>query len=324
MKKPDPTLPPGHLLVGRILDAYGVPYKNIPPPQKGYRNSSFSVDGRLNVILYKNEPGMRERIARTNAIGDFAATLGFPARRTYDPRIVRLQARGRAKYAAIYHYLPGNTIAWEAYTMERIKALGKAMGDLHATLAAYKGSLPDIATESIALNRRMVHYFAEPQVAAALQQKLGLRTRRTDFTVIFKATQDLPGQQALHMDFVRGNILFDGRKITGVIDFEKAARGIKLYDIARTLAFLLVDCKYKPAQKVRTYFLHSGYQKRSAATFIDTTIAGVSVLDGLTTFFLLHDFYKFLRHNPYESLPQNEHFARTKAMLLKRRLITEV
>jgi len=123
------------------------------------------------------------------------------------------------------------------------------------------------------------------------------------------------------MDFVRGNILFDeGVHITGVLDFEKASHGHPLFDIARTLAFLLVDCKYKTEAQVRKYFLLSGYNKRGTGDF-KITAMNARLLEQLVELFLLYDFYKFLRHNPYEALPQNEHFVRTQALLLQRQLL---
>ncbi len=128
------------------------------------------------------------------------------------------------------------------------------------------------------------------------------------------------------MDFVRGNILFKGSKICGILDFEKAGYGIKLLDIARTLAFLLVDCKYKNEVKIRKYFLQSGYIKRGGADFnrriINTADKKLDLLEELVNTFLIYDFYKFLRHNPYEFLHQNEHFIRTKKYLLERGVIT--
>jgi Ser/Thr protein kinase RdoA (MazF antagonist) len=42
--------------------------------------------------------------------------------------------------------------------------------------------------------------------------------------------------------------------ITGIIDFEKTAAGPRIFDIARTLAFLLVDCKAKTPAQVTNYF----------------------------------------------------------------------
>jgi hypothetical protein len=136
------------------------------------------------------------------------------------------------------------------------------------------------------------------------------------------------------MDFVRSNILFDDTDtsnalaITGILDFEKTAQGNPVFDIARTLAFLLVDCKYKPADKVRKYFLRSGYIKRGASTFQDIYITDhngkVNVLEQLLDVFLMHDFYKFLRHNPYESLESNEHFMRTRDMLVQRGFVSRL
>ena len=206
--------------------------------------------------------------------------------------------------------------------MEHLKKLGKAMGKLHQALAAYPAqTLPNVADECLALHNRMQRYFTNMHVVAALRQKLALAVIGTQYAPLLQLTKKFPGQQALHMDFVRGNILFESTKITGIIDFEKASHGHILYDIARTLAFLLVDCKYKPEAKVRKYFLQSGYVKRGGHAVRDIVIKGESVLEQLIDFFLLHDFYKFLRHNPYEYLPQNEHFTRTKMMLLKRGII---
>ena len=149
----------------------------------------------------------------------------------------------------------------------------------------------------------MEKYFADDGVHDAMAGKLGLAI--FDVTRIRPALTEsinLPAQ-ALHMDFVRGNILFDGHdtslKISGVLDFEKTAWGPIVFDIARTLAFLIVDCKYKDEANVRKYFLHSGYNKRGGNHFTPTPL-----LEVLVDFFLLHDFYKFLRHNPYDSLPK--------------------
>jgi aminoglycoside phosphotransferase (APT) family kinase protein len=115
------------------------------------------------------------------------------------------------------------------------------------------------------------------------------------------------------MDFVRGNILFSGFEITGILDFEKTALGHPIMDMARTLAFLLVDCKYKTEEKVNKYFVQSGYTKRGAnKETINDDDRGL-----LVEMFLLYDLYKFLRHNPYESLYENEHYIRTKDILVK-------
>lgn len=320
-------------IVARALAKYNVSFLKINDPQKGYRNESFAVQttggDMLNIIFYKSEPGIQTRIKNANAVGNYLAKQGFPARQTYSNRVLALRSPRVTKYAALYNYLPGHTIPWESYTQDHIKQLGKTMSDMHAALASHDSTaLPDVTDEYLAIVRRMRAYFGDVLVQQALASKLLLRVDMQVFEQLEQlliGTKLLPGKQVLHMDFVRSNVLFkdvaDGNlkvRISGILDFEKAAYGHPLFDIARTLAFLLVDCKHKQPAKVRKYFLGSGYIKRGAAT---VPVRHKDMLDALITMFLFYDFYKFLRHNPYESLPQNEHFMRTTGMLIPLHLV---
>lgn len=312
-------------LAKRILLQYGLEATQLHPVQKGYRNESFAatlLDGKtVNLITYKREPDILDKIRNANRVADYVADQGLPARKTLDPRIVRMQAGDYIKYAALYTYLPGSTIPWEGYTMDHIKLLGGMMGNMHSVLKKLvHADEPYVIDQSRALLSRMEKYFTEDGVHDAMAAKLGLAILDTTrLRPAITACMELP-MQALHMDFVRGNVLFEGQgehlKISGILDFEKTAWGPPIFDIARTLAFLLVDCKYKEEAKVRKYFLHSGYNKRGQGEFSPSPL-----LEDLVDLFLLHDFYKFLRHNPYESLEANEHFVRTRDFLLKRNII---
>lgn len=311
-------------LVQRILQQYGAQTRSVGSVQTGYRSESYKLelgDGRLaNLILYKREPGIARRIANANRVGDYLAAQGFPARQTLDPRVIRLQNSRSEQYGALYGYLPGSTIPWEAYTMEHLKQLGGTLSDMHAALATLpRGDFPAVTDEYLSLLERMAAYFAQNGVRAAMAQKLKLLP--PDLTPHTEAIHSLAGApaQALHMDFVRGNVLFQTEhvQLSGILDFEKAAWGPVAFDIARTLAFLLVDCKYKQARQVWKYFIHSGYNKRGAARYY-----GWPTLEALIDICLLHDFYKFLLHNPYESLSANEHYVRTTKLLLSRGQLT--
>ncbi|HSX35159.1 MAG TPA: phosphotransferase [Candidatus Saccharimonadales bacterium] len=318
----------------RILQLYGVKPVRFLGMQKGYRNESHAfelADGeRVNLILYKSEPDILPRIRRANAVADFLHDKGLPVRYTLDPRIITLKNGERVKYGALYAYLPGETIPWEAYTQTHIKALGEMMGRMHGLLAGYPATPQlqghSVASEYARIAARMQRYFATPAVAQAIQEKLHLHiagARLAKLQTVLAGCENLPHQQPLHMDFVRGNILFSREaRITGVLDFEKTAFGHPLFDIARTVAFLLVDCKYKTEAQVRKYFLISGYNKRGGGTF-KVTARALPLLEALVDLFLLHDFYKFLRHNPYEFLNQNEHFTRTVQQLQKRGLVLQ-
>jgi Ser/Thr protein kinase RdoA (MazF antagonist) len=325
---------PARPIIERVLQAYGITFVSIHEPQKGYRNQSFAIeqpDGTyLNLILYKNEPGILDKIKAANAVSDHLAAKGFLTRQTARQHIIRLRSTNRLKYGAVYNYLGGHTIPWEAYNQDHIKLLGKTMSDMHAALADFRyDALPETADEYLAIVDRMRRYFADPAVQQALADKLLFHVDPATFTTfeqLLTTTKLLPGKQPLHMDFVRSNILFDEVpstrdfkvRITGILDFEKTAYGHPLFDVARTLAFLLVDCKYKQPEKVRKYFLGSGYIKRGKAIL---PAEHMSLLEPLVELFLFYDLYKFLRHNPYESLPDNEHFIRTVQFLIPKHLV---
>lgn len=229
------------------------------------------------------------------------------------------------RYAALYEYLPGHTIPWDNYTMERLKQLGAIMSTMHQLLKHAPFTLENqVVAEYTAITARMQKYFMDNGVQQAMHTKLGLEARvPQSFFKLLAGSAALPHQQPLHMDFVRGNILFDNAaNITGVLDFEKASQGHPLFDIARTTAFLLVDCRYKTPSQIHKYFLISGYNKRGTGDF-KLTAANARLLEQLIDLFLFYDFYKFLRHNPYESLLENEHFVRTRALLLQRQLLAK-
>lgn len=321
-------------IVHDILVQYGIEAIHILEPQKGYRNESHPLttsDGtQLNLIIFKREHGMLARVRRADAISDYLHSQGFNTRQTYDQRITQLKNTHNIGYARMYYYLPGSTISWEAYNQKHLKLLGKTMSDMHHSLNDAPHSLnqvlPSVITEYTAILSAMKGYMQVQTTADAVAAKLKLSVDTDRFAVwrhMLFACKTIPQQQALHMDFVRSNILFEDSleaRISGVLDFEKTAFGPPIFDIARTLAFLLVDCKYKTNEQVIKYFLHSGYIKRGKALFRNPTIKKRTVrtqlLDELVLMFLCYDFYKFLKHNPYESLRDNEHYMRTQQLLV--------
>jgi Ser/Thr protein kinase RdoA (MazF antagonist) len=321
-------------IVEKVLAAYGIQPRKIHAPQKGYRNEIWPVelhDGTLvNLTFFKRENGIAQRVRRTDAVSEYVADHGLPARRRLDRRILQLKSGNGTILAGVYEYLPGRTIPWEAYTMDHLKLLGKAMSNMHALLKGMSDTnLPSVFDEYTDIFERMQRYFSAPQVSGAMRQKLNVMIVPgvLENALTLLRSPIAGSQQPLHMDFVRGNILFGGMalpeltlhkvRLSGILDFEKTALGSPVVDIARTLAFLLVDCKYKQPQKVYKYFLQSGYMKRGA----NTTPLDSELLEKYVNLFLLHDFYKFLRHNPYESLAANEHYVRTRDILHERNMV---
>lgn len=312
-------------ILSDVLEKYGIKYQQIFDHQKGYRNEIWPVlttdNQMINVTFYKRESGIVDRIKRADTATEYLATAGMPTRRRFDERILTLKNNNSVTYVGVYEYLLGDTIPWEAYTMEHIKTLGGTMSDMHSLLSGmHVADFPSVYEEYLMIIDRMKTYFLDIKVRDAISNKLGLviDIKKLDkYAELLNQYTMLPGQQVLHMDFVRGNILFQDAQITGILDFEKTAVGHTVVDIARTLAFLLVDCKYKKPDKIIKYFLYSGYLKRGQNKDIGDKATRAQLME----MFLVYDFYKFLKHNPYESLKLNEHYNRTKDILVKRGVV---
>lgn len=330
-------------VVLRVLEGYGFSGPVLMPAMRGYRNTVYpfgSVRGSGCLIVYKPEKDALGRIDRINRLGRELAAAGLPVRTPLDKRVMGIGYHGRVIPAAVYAYLPGGTIAWEAYTRRHLKLLGWALGSLHRHMRKVSAaSYPSVVSTYGTIVQRMSVYFQDAAVRRAARDKLGIRLDRRSLERMqqfLTACSDLPAQ-VLHMDFVRGNILYGKPShttpfvlgdiaLTGIIDLEKAAAGHPLFDIARTLAFLYADCAGKTPAQVRRYVIDSGYVKRgrNAVKPVSVTLADgtkCDVLETAVTLFLLHDLYKFLRSSPYESLPQNYHYRRTCGLLIERKAV---
>lgn len=310
-------------ILKKILQKYKIEFESVGQAQKGYRNSSYLVtceNGELiNLILYKRELDILQKIKSANKVSLEMHKSGLPVRYPIG-KILRLTEN---YYACIYNYLPGSTIPWESYSMDHLKLLGQYLNKIHF----HGKNMPsqNLVKEAEVLKAilsRVDNYFKNDNVKVALKNKLNIEI---NFDNLLKQSEKIINDvessnksTILHMDFVRGNILFEYNptRISGILDFEKASYGSPLFDIARTMAFLIVDCKYKSEEKIRKYFLKSGYIKNGNYKF-----DSFKYLNELVALYLIYDFYKFLKHNPYEYLNQNEHFNRTVKVLKDTRLL---
>lgn len=324
-------------LIEKIIASYNIEVSQLLPQQSGYRNLNqplITKDGEeLNLILYKNEPGILDKIRLANVIGSHLSKKGLPARSPYTNKILKITYSTHTKYACLYNYLPGHTIPWEGYTKKHLQALGQTLALIHQYLKSYKPIQPveSVAQTYLKLTRQSTKYFEQSGVNKAMRLKLSCSINKKELNKLssyLKKLDNLPDKQILHMDFVRGNVLFESNpvRISGLLDFEKSAYGHPYFDIARTLSFLLVDCKYKSPQDVRKYFLNKGYFKNTNKNpTITIKLHGqkIDLLETLADCFLLFDFYKFLKHNPFEYLNQNEHYSRTRDLLISRGLVVK-
>jgi Ser/Thr protein kinase RdoA (MazF antagonist) len=324
------------MLVQSILKKLNIEYVEILPFQKGYRNRSYPILTKdrgfeiKNLIIYKNEPDILSKIKNADLVSNYLFGRDLPTRKSLSP-IIKIKLKNSTRYSRLYNYLPGETISWEAYTKNHIKLLGKTMAIIHQRTRndnLKTKNFPNVLDVMRFQVKEMKKYFSNRGVLDAMRRKLNLEINIDifeRFDVLTFELSKLP-KDILHMDLVRSNILFsdaqDSNKsiqlksgsqlhISGILDFEKVAVGPKIVDIARTLAFLIVDCKYKDEKKIRKYFLRSGYLKHG-----NSEIKDLQFLQNLLEYFWTYDLYKFLVHNPFEQLSTNAHYVKTYKNIL--------
>lgn len=314
-------------LVLKIIEKLNLKVKTISGPYRGYRNSNYKLVTQseiLNLVIFNNEIGSIETIQIQNKACSELAKLNLSFQIRYPKsRIIQIinNINKKNKFetlACLYNYIEGQTISWESYTSSRLKQIGKCLAELHLGFEALNfdrklfSKLPSQKQICLDQTIEMKSYFARLEVKLAIYKKLGI-VLNVNFDKLKSLISNIESEnQILHMDFVRGNIIWDEdqNRIVGTIDFEKMSLGKVEFDIARTLAFLIIDSKYKLEHEVREKFL------ASYGNSFD-----MNLVEKLVMFYLIYDFYKFLKHNPYESLNENEHFVRTRDLLLKKFLL---
>src|SRR5690349_17249356 len=153
---------------------------------------------------------------------DHLARQGVPAPRPVPDNAGRLFGSLNGKPAALVQFLPGADVS--APGAAQCKAAGAMLARLHVAGSTYPASMenPRGPRWWKAVMPEILP-FLDSKDAALLQEEV---TRQgIDFD------RGLP-RGAIHADYFRDNVLFDGGAISGVIDFYFACTGALLYDVA--------------------------------------------------------------------------------------------
>lgn len=315
-----------------VEEKYGVKLQLVKKYDDGFRNDVFKVKGEGSekffvLIVYKKEEGIEKIIQNAHDTAQFLQTKNFPARVPLVSKDKNFYESFSGRFLGLYPLLDGETIPWEAYKRRHLKSIGKTLSDIHFEFQNFdQKNLPLWKDEILREINFMGKYFKK--VEPWINKKLNLALDWEKINTVLETSLEIKQKNiALHYDFVRGNILFsdkilkdDTYEITGMIDFEKVCIGPAIVDITRTLSFLIIDCKFKNEEEVKKWFLLRGYLKRGKFKVKINKF----LLEKLLKIFWFRDFYKFLLHNPYEYLNQNEHYTRTAAKLLERGILTEL
>ncbi len=287
--------------VGKLLDLRGI--------AAGIENTNFFVttsEGRFVLTLF--EKLTRDELPFYIDLMSHLARHGVPC-----PRPIRTeddQALGtlNGKPAALMTRLPGEAIVHP--TTEHCAEVGDVLGRMHlAALSFGAGPRNPRGRPWWHATAPLVMPFLDPPRQALLVEELRY--------------QDALGHAALpegpvHADLFRDNVLFDGSRMGGVIDFYFAGVDTFLYDMAVTLNDWCIDLPTGEVVNDRACAFLAAYTARRAPCEAERAAWPAMLRAAALRFWLsrLHDFYlpragELIRaHDP-------EHFRRVLALRVR-------
>jgi len=238
----------------------------------GTNNLSYSVvapSARYILRIYQNT-AMPERVRYEHALlARLArATLPFavPAPLlTHSGATLVAASPSDDRLAALFHVIPGRRP--DGRDLAQYRVCGAALADLdhafaHIAMPPLPNPLPPFGDLS------HIHPAVSDPVAMVeeLPLELNVRTRiahvvGTVAVIVPDLYQSLPCQ-IVHRDYAASNVLIDGERVTGVLDFEFAGRDLRAIDLARGLCQFTTAPWSHPEGRRRAIAFISGYRER--------------------------------------------------------------
>jgi homoserine kinase type II len=194
----------------------------------GITNTNYFVDterGRYVLTLFEHERA--EDLPWFLNVMAFMAEHAVPSAHPIADRSGAYLGTLADKPAALVHCLRGGDV--ETPSLQQIETFGAVLGHMHRCSENYapqrrNGRALDWAANALVQLKSVMpaddHALLAAEIAE-LQQRLPI---------------DLNGgglpSGAIHADLFRDNVLFDGERLSGIIDFYYACSGILLYDVA--------------------------------------------------------------------------------------------
>lgn len=201
--------------VGTLVDLQGI--------SSGIENTNYFVTttaGRYVLTLFEKltAPELPFYLELMAHLADH----GVPSARPVPDLDGKLLGRLNGKPAALVSFLPGKDV--EEPLASHCEAVGAMLARIHIAGLSYPAHMN---------NPRGPAWWQEvmPQLVKFLPPRDAALLERE---VAFQSAQRFPGlpRGAIHADLFRDNVLFEGTRISGVIDFYFACTDALLYDVA--------------------------------------------------------------------------------------------
>lgn len=240
--------------VGELVSAKGI--------AEGVENSNYLVDttrGRFILTLYEKRVEAND-LPFFMAMLDHLAERGQPVPPAIKDRagveIQELQGRP----ACLIKFLPGVSLSHP--TPAQALAAGRALGEMHAALADFA----PVRVNSMGAETWLPLFDrcgrALDEIEPGFHDRLG---RATEVVVAGWGKGDLP-VATIHADLFPDNVLVQGSRVTGLIDFYFACTDIRAYDLAVMASAWAFDAAGRQHFPVIGDALIAGYQEAFGLT----------------------------------------------------------
>jgi homoserine kinase type II len=218
-----------HDAVASLIDDYGLlrvtASHGIPT---GSVNSNYVLDTpRGKHLLRIDEVKGELDVKRELDLLLFLRKLGFPCPQPVADRKGRYYREFGGKCASLYRWIDGRVITVERLTNERLEQVGRLLAELHMLGKQYKKGIENrfsydrIAEIYRSSRDRLPPYFK--RIVRTLDDEV-------DYLHHYLDTK-LP-RGIIHGDLFHDNLVFKGDKLVAILDFEAAARGRYVFDLA--------------------------------------------------------------------------------------------
>lgn len=170
---------------------------------------------------------------------DFKVRTSEVYRSTKDLYHVQLNISGEDYTFRLFNFLEGEFLATRDFSFDLIGSFGAYMGALDRVCFSYKGS--EFFESSSIWNLKNTSLCREllGSITSAEDRRIVHAFVRDFENTVLSIIRDLP-QQIIHNDANPWNVLVDGDRVTGIIDFGDMAYGPKVFDIAIALCYILL------------------------------------------------------------------------------------
>lgn len=235
---------------------------------KGSVNTNYRlVTSRGTFFVRLDEKRTSKEVSAEQGLVAHLAAKGFPTPEPLADRSGKRLAAYRKKPLTVYPWLPGADKEAHEFSLKDLAEAGAMLARLHHAAMGFRTRLPN-RFGLIPTAARWARIRTKARIPAAHRAEL-------DEAVAELSRRPAPTGPAgvVHGDWFCDNLLFEGARITGVLDFEAAATDALSFDVATAVnALCWLPKDPDRFRKPRVQALLDGYSKGKGPAPLDASL----------------------------------------------------